>query len=59
MELFTANGIVSSKLDDKQDDFIFEKVTSNFLMAMFIAPLPMVYIFCSFFAGVCFQFLTA
>ena len=41
------NGIVSSKIYDKQDDFNFdfEIVNFPFLMEMFLALLPMVYIF--------------
>ena len=33
----------------KRDDFIFEIVNSHFLMEMFLALLPMVYIFLSLF----------
>ena len=44
LNLSITNGIVSSKIYDIQDDFNFEIV--NFL---FLAPLPMVYIFLSLF----------
>ena len=47
LNLSITNGIVSSKIYDKQDDFNFEIVNSHFLMEMFLAPLPMVYIFLS------------
>ena len=47
LNLSITNGIVSSKLYDKRDDFNFEIV--NFLMEMFLALLPMVYIFLSLF----------
>ena len=40
--------IVSSKICDKRDDFNFE-IVNHFLMEMFLAPLPMVYIFLSLF----------
>ena len=44
--LTITNGIVSSKIYDKRDDFNFEIVKiSHFLMEMYLAPLPMVYIF--------------
>ena len=39
------NGIVSTKIYDKRDDFNFEIVIFHFLMDMFLAPLPMVYTF--------------
>ena len=39
------NGIVSSEIYDKQDDFNFEIVISHLLMDMLLCPLPMVYIF--------------
>ena len=47
LNLSITNGIVSSKIYDKRDDFNFEIV--NFLMEMFLALLPMVYIFLSLF----------
>ena len=47
LNLSIANGIVSSKIYDEWDDFNFEIV--NFLMEMFLALLPMVYIFLSLF----------
>ena len=47
LNLSITNGIVSSKIYDKQDDFNFEIV--NFLMDMFLALLLMVYIFLSLF----------
>ena len=45
------NGIVSSKIYDKRDDFNFEIVNFPFLDGdeMFLAPLPMVYIYLSLF----------
>ena len=49
MNLSTTDGIVSSKIYDKRGVFNFEIVISHFLMEMFLAPLPMVYIFLSFF----------
>ena len=45
LNLSITNCIVSSKIYDKRDDFNFEIV--NFSMEMFLAPLPMVYIFLS------------
>ena len=47
LNLSITNDIVSSKIYDKRDDFNFEIV--NFLMEMFLVPLPMVYIFLSLF----------
>ena len=47
LNLSITNGIVSSKIYDKRDDFNFEIV--NFLMEMFLALLPMVYIILSLF----------
>ena len=44
-----ANGIVSSKIYDKRDDFNVEIVISPFLMEIILALLPMVYIFLSLF----------
>ena len=44
LNLSITNGIVSSKIYDKQDDF-------NFSMEMFLAPLPVVYIFLSLFVS--------
>ena len=49
LNLSISNGIVSSKIYDKRDDFNFDIVNSHFLMEMFLTPLPMVYIFCSLF----------
>ena len=49
LNLSITNGIVSSKIYDKRDDFNFEIVNFPFLMEMFLAPLPMVYIFLSLF----------
>ena len=49
LDLSITNGIVSSKIYDKRDDFNFEIIISPFLMEMFLAPLPMVYIFLSLF----------
>ena len=45
LDLSITNGIVSSKICDKPDYFNFEIVNFPFLMEMFLAPLPMVYIF--------------
>ena len=45
LDLSIMNGIVSSKIYDKQDDFNFEIVKPYFLMEMFFAPFPMGYIF--------------
>ena len=45
LDLTIMNGIVSSKIYDKGDDFHFEIVKFQFLMEMFLALLPMVYIF--------------
>ena len=42
LNLSLTNGIVFSKIYDKQDDF-------NFMMEMFLAPIPMVFIFLSLF----------
>ena len=49
LNLSITNGIVSSKIYDKRDDFNFEIVNFLFLMEMFLALLPMVYIFLSLF----------
>ena len=49
LNLSITNGIVSSKIYDKRDDFNFEMEISHFLMEMFLALLPMVYIFLSLF----------
>ena len=46
LNLSIENGIVSYY---KRDDFNFEMVISHFLMEVFLAPLPMVYIFHSLF----------
>ena len=49
-KLSITNGIVSSNTYAKRDDFNFRIVLiSYFLMEMFLAPLPMVYIFLSLF----------
>ena len=37
------------KIYDKRDDFNFEIENSHFLMEMFLAPIPMVYVFRSLF----------
>ena len=47
--LSITNGIVSSKIYNKRDDFNFEKVNFPFMMEMFLALLPMVYIFLGLF----------
>ena len=47
LNLSITNGMVSSKIYDQRDDFNFE--ISPFLMEMFLALLPMVYIFLSLF----------
>ena len=49
LNLSITNGIVSSKINDKRDDFNFETVNFPLLMEMFLALLPMVYIFFSLF----------
>ena len=49
LNLTITNGIVSSKIYDKWADFKFEIVNFHFLMQMFLALLPMVYIFLSLF----------
>ena len=46
LDLSITNGIVSSKLYDKQDYFNCAIVNFPFLMEMLLAPLPMVYSFC-------------
>ena len=41
LDVYITNGIVSSKIYDKRDDFIFEIVTisiSHFLIEMFFSP---------------------
>ena len=45
LDLSITNGIVSSKIYDKRDAFNVEIVIFQFLMEMFLALLPMVYIF--------------
>ena len=45
LNLSIKNGIVFSIIYDKRDDFNFEIVNFPFLMEMFLAFLPMVYIF--------------
>ena len=37
--------IVSTKINEKRDDLNFETVNFNFLIEMFLAPLPTVYTF--------------
>ena len=49
LNLPITNGIVSSKIYDKQDDFNFERVNFPFLDGDVLALLPMVYIFLSLF----------
>ena len=49
LDLFITNGIVSTKIYNKQDEFNFEIVNLHFLMEMFLAPLPIVYTFCNLF----------
>ena len=49
LDLNLSNGIVSSKIYDKRNDFNFKIVISHSLMEMFLALLPMVYIFLSLF----------
>ena len=45
LDISITNGIVSFKIYDKRDDFNFEIVNFPLLMEMFLAPLPMVYIY--------------
>ena len=49
--LYITNGIVSSKMNDKWDNFNFEIVNSPFLDGDVPRPLPMVYIFRSLFVS--------
>ena len=49
LNLSITNDIVSSKIYDKRDDSNFEIVNFPFLMEMFLALLPRVYIFRSLF----------
>ena len=50
LNLSITNGIVSSKIYDKRDDFNFEIVNFAFLkLEMFLSLLPMAYIFLSLF----------
>ena len=49
LELVNINGIVSSKIYDKRDDFNFEIVNFPSLDGDILAPLPMVNIFLSLF----------
>ena len=49
LNLSITNDIVSSKIYDKRDDFNFEIFFFDFLVEMFLATLPMVYIFHSLF----------
>ena len=45
LNLSITYGLVSSKICDKRDTFYFEIVNLPYLVEMFLAPLPMVYIF--------------
>ena len=47
LTLSITSGIVSFKIYDKRDNFNFEKVNFPFLDELFLAPLPMVYLFLS------------
>ena len=47
LDLSITNGIVSSKIYDKWDDFNFEIVNFPFLEGDVPHPLPIVYIFCN------------
>ena len=49
LNLSIINGIVSFKIYEKRDVFNFEIVNFHFLMEMFLALLPMVYIFLGLF----------
>ena len=49
LNLSITYGIVSSKIYDKRGDFNLKSLISPFLMEMFLALLPMVYIFLSLF----------
>ena len=49
LNLSITNGIVSSKIYDKRDEFNFEIVNFHLLMEMFLALLPIVYVFLSLF----------
>ena len=49
LNLSITNGIVSSKIYDKRDDFNFDIVKFHSLMETFLAPLPMAYTFLSIF----------
>ena len=49
LNLSITNDIDTSKIYDKRDDFNFEIVIFPFLMEMFLALLPMAYIFLSLF----------
>ena len=49
LNLSITNGLVSSKIYDKRDDFNFKIVNFPFFMEMFLAPLPLVYLFLSIF----------
>ena len=49
LNLSITNGIVSSKIYDKRDDFNFETVNFLFLDRDVPAPLPMMYLFLSLF----------
>ena len=61
LNLPITNDIVSSKIYHKRDDFNFEIVNSHSLLEMFLAPLPMAYVFLSLFVlKVCFlMFMTS
>ena len=43
LDMSITNGIVSSTIYDKRDDFNFEMVNSHLLMEMFLAPLSTVW----------------
>ena len=45
LDLSITNGVVSTKIYDKREDFNFEIVNFHFLMEMFLTPLHMVYTF--------------
>ena len=45
LDFSITNGMVSTKIYDKRNDFNFEIVTFPFLMEMLLSPLPMVYTF--------------
>ena len=49
LSLSITNGIVSSETYDKQDGLNVEIINFPFIDGVFLAPLPMVYIFLSLF----------